>query len=90
MSNVKKVSIALTAEIIAMLEDAVDTGEYTSTSEVVRDALRLWKSRRATYEIDPEELRRLWAEGLASGRSTEGEEVFDRLRAKYAKSAAAE
>jgi antitoxin ParD1/3/4 len=42
MSNVQKVSVALTPEIIAMLKDAVDTGEYTSTSEVVRDALRTW------------------------------------------------
>ena len=90
MSNVQKVSISLTPEIIAMVKDAVDAGEYTSPSEVVRDALRLWKARRAAHEMDAEDLRRLWNEGIASGRSTEGEMVFSRLRDKYAKRAAAE
>lgn len=90
MSNVQKVSVALTPEIIAMLKAAVETGEYTSTSEVVRDALRIWKSRRMARETDVEELRRLWKEGVASGDSAEGELVFSRLREKYAKQALTE
>ncbi|MGZ8330631.1 MAG: ribbon-helix-helix domain-containing protein, partial [Rhodoplanes sp.] len=40
MSNVQKVSVALTPEFMALLKEAVDTGEYTSASEVIRDALR--------------------------------------------------
>jgi antitoxin ParD1/3/4 len=90
MSNVQKVSVALTSQMIAMLKDAVATGDYTSTSEVVRDALRAWKTRRATHEMDVVELRRLWQEGIASGHSVEGEMVFSRLRDKYAKQAATE
>jgi antitoxin ParD1/3/4 len=90
MSNVQKVSVALTPEMIAMLKDAVDTGEYTSTSEVVRDALRTWKAHRTAHEMNAEELRRLWKEGIASGPSAEGDMVFSRLRDKYAKQAAAE
>lgn len=90
MSNVQEVSVSLTTEIIAMLEDAVATGEYTSTSEVVRDALRTWKARRTTDEMDVEELRRLWKEGIASGRSAEGDMAFGRLREKYATQAPVE
>ncbi len=67
MSNVQKVSVALTSEMLAMLKEAVDSGEYTSTSEVIRDALRDWKARRAVHEMEVEELRKLWNEGLASG-----------------------
>jgi antitoxin ParD1/3/4 len=67
MSNVQKVSVALTPEFMALLKEAVDTGEYTSASEVIRDALRHWKQRRATEEMGIEELRRLWQEGIASG-----------------------
>ena len=63
MSNVQKVSVALTSEFIALLKEAVETGEYTSTSEVVRDALREWKLRRSWDKIDAEDLRRLWHEG---------------------------
>ena len=67
MSNVQKVSVALTAELIELLNEAVDSGEYTSTSEVVRDALRDWRLRRAALAGDTQELRILWEEGIASG-----------------------
>lgn len=67
MSTVQKVSIVLTPEFIALLKEAVDTGEYTSASEVVRDALRHWSERRAMRDLSADELRELWEEGLASG-----------------------
>jgi antitoxin ParD1/3/4 len=90
MSNVQKVSVALTPEIVAMLKDAVDTGEYTSTSEVVREALRAWKMRRTEHEMEIAELRRLWNEGIDSGPSIKAQPVFRRLRYKYARQAATE
>jgi antitoxin ParD1/3/4 len=67
MSNVQKVSVALTPEFMALLKEAVDTGEYTSASEVIRDALRQWKRRRAIQGMSAEELSRFWEEGIASG-----------------------
>jgi len=67
MSNVQKLSVDLTPELIELLTDAVESGEYTSTSEVVRDALRDWKLRRSVLAGDPEELHALWTEGIASG-----------------------
>jgi antitoxin ParD1/3/4 len=88
MSNVQKVSVALTPEMVAMLKDAVAAGEYTSTSEVVREALRGWKTRRVAHRMEVEELRKLWYEGLASGPPIEGQPVFKRLRDKYGKQAA--
>lgn len=67
MPHVQKISVALTPEMLAMLKQAVESGEYTSTSEVIRDALRSWKARRAMQEREVEELRRLWDEGIDSG-----------------------
>ncbi len=67
MANVEKLSIALTPEMAGLVRRAVESGEYASTSEVVREALREWKQRRALRQQDIEELRRLWEEGLASG-----------------------
>ncbi|MBK8766314.1 MAG: type II toxin-antitoxin system ParD family antitoxin [Burkholderiaceae bacterium] len=40
MASAEKISIALPPEMVALLRQAVDTGEYASSSEVVRDALR--------------------------------------------------
>jgi len=67
MSNVQKVSVALTPEFMDLLKEAVDTGEYTSASEVIRDALRHWKQHRAIEKMSAKELRQLWQEGVASG-----------------------
>ena len=67
MANLEKLSIALTPEMAGLVRRAVESGEYASTSEVVREALREWKQRRALQQRDIEELRRLWEEGLASG-----------------------
>jgi antitoxin ParD1/3/4 len=47
MPNVHKISVALTPEFMALLEEAVESGEHTSASEVIRDALRHWKEHRA-------------------------------------------
>ena len=89
MPNAPKASVALTFEMLAMLREAVDSGEYTSTSEVVREALRAWKQRRSLHEMEVGELRALWNEGISSGDSVDSEAVFKRLSDKYARMAAA-
>jgi antitoxin ParD1/3/4 len=82
MANVEKVSVAVTAEMAAMMREVVEAGEYASTSEVVREALRDWKLRRTQRDRGIEELRRLWDEGIASGPSVDGEEAFGRIKGK--------
>lgn len=69
MSNVEKLSVALTAELAAMVREAVETGKYASSSEVIREALRDWKYYHALREQKTAELRVLWEEGVKSGPS---------------------
>ena len=69
MSNVEKVSIALTSEMAAVVRQAVESGEYASNSEIVREALRDWRLKRSFQQREIEDIRRLWNEGLASGSS---------------------
>lgn len=80
MANVEKVSIAVTPEMAATMRSVVESGEYASASEVVRDALREWKFRRTQREQAIEELGRQWEIGLKSGPASDGEEAFARLR----------
>jgi antitoxin ParD1/3/4 len=64
----------------AMLRDAVAGGDYASSSEVVRDALRLWKLRRDSQVEAVEELRRAIEVGLAQldhGESIAADDVFN-------------
>lgn len=81
MQNVEKVSVALTPEMAADLRKAVKSGAYASSSEVVREALRLWKAHESVRRQEVAQLRRLWAEGVASGPSVDGRKVFAEARA---------
>jgi antitoxin ParD1/3/4 len=69
MSNVEKVSVALSSDLLDMVKKAVATGEYASTSEVIREALRDWKLRQPLRQAEVERLRQAWAEGLSSGET---------------------
>jgi antitoxin ParD1/3/4 len=84
MGHIDKRSITLSPELAAAVDEAVETGEFNSASEAIRDALRQWKERRDLLGYTVEELRKLWDEGVASGPSTPGNEVMERLQAKYA------
>jgi antitoxin ParD1/3/4 len=67
MATVEKITIALTKEIADNVRKAVTAGEYASTSEVIREALRDWQLKRATREEQINEVRRLWQDGIESG-----------------------
>ena len=67
MSHVSKISVALTPEMVDLVNQAVESGEYATSSEVIREALREWKQRRNLPHHEREDLQRLWAEGIASG-----------------------
>jgi antitoxin ParD1/3/4 len=83
MATVEKISIALPPDLVSLVKSAVASGDYASTSEVIRDALRDWKQKRQAIELEQEELRLLIHQGMASGPSMDAEEVFARLRQKY-------
>jgi len=61
-------NVSLTDELVKLVKTKVESGRYTSASEVVREALRLLEKQ------DHEESERLrwmqqaWNDGLASGK----------------------
>lgn len=72
MATVEKFSIALTPELAQSIRTAVDSGEYASSSEVIREALRDWRRKRALQDQEIEEMRQLWREGRESGKGQYG------------------
>lgn len=87
MGKVEKVSVALTPEMAVMVRQAVESGEYASVSEIMREALRDWRIRRAERARVLHEIGRLWDEGLASGAPLDGPAAFGRLRERIGRSA---
>ena len=80
MSKIEKLSIALTPELAAKVREAVQSGDYASTSEVIRDALRGWAQSRNDRAATIAYFRRMVAEGLASGEPQPAR-TFDEIKA---------
>mgnify|MGYP001068475144 CR=1 FL=1 len=59
MSELERLTITLTPELADTIKAAVNEGDYASASEVIREALRDWKTRR---ELRHEELAALKAD----------------------------
>jgi antitoxin ParD1/3/4 len=47
MADIERLTITLPHDMAAAVKRAVAGGDYASTSEVVREALRDWKTKRA-------------------------------------------
>src|SRR5258708_36571539 len=47
-------------EMVAVVRQAVETGEYASRGEVVRDALHDWTQKRSLRRQGIDELRQVW------------------------------
>lgn len=77
-------NVSLTPELEQFIREKVDSGRYHSSSEVVREALRLLEEHERLRELRLEELRQDIQKGIDSGAPVDGPPVFDRLRAKYA------
>jgi antitoxin ParD1/3/4 len=71
MAEIERLTITLPSEMAAIVKGAVEGGDYASSSEVVREALRDWKMKRA---LQVQELASLKADidkglnDLAEGR----------------------
>jgi antitoxin ParD1/3/4 len=63
MSAMERITITLTTEIAALVRGAVETGDYASSSEIIREALRDWREKRLTAEHNSAQLRAFIAVG---------------------------
>jgi antitoxin ParD1/3/4 len=83
MPAVEKISIALPPEMVATIRKAVETGEYASSSEVVRDALHDWAMMRDLNRQSLGELRTLWRQAFDETPGAPADETLERLEHKY-------
>lgn len=84
MPAVERMTVTMPAEMAETLRRTVAGGEYASTSEVVREALREWTRSRDAERRDLDALRAAIKAGLDSGPGLPADQVFAELRARYA------
>jgi antitoxin ParD1/3/4 len=65
MAEIERLTITLPHDMAAVVRDAVERGDYASSSEVIREALRDWKMKRALQLKELEALKADIAKGLA-------------------------
>jgi antitoxin ParD1/3/4 len=68
----------------AVVRRAVEAGDYSSNSEVIREALRDWAHKRTLREQSVAGLRTRWQESVADdSEGLEANSVFHNLEKKY-------
>ena len=85
MSTIERLTVTMPAEMAATLRNSVEGGEYASTSEIVREAVRDWTRKRDTDLRDLDALREAIRIGDESGPDIPAHEVFAELRDAIAK-----
>jgi antitoxin ParD1/3/4 len=65
-------NVSLTPELEQLVHLKVQTGRYTSASEVVREALRLMEERDQVQALNKDAIRNKIAAGMASLRAGKG------------------
>lgn len=84
MPTAERMTITMPTDMAETLRQTVAGGEYASTSEVVREALRDWTRSRDAERRDLEALRAAIKAGMGSGPGIPADQVFAELRARYA------
>jgi antitoxin ParD1/3/4 len=77
------VNVSLTPELDAFLQSRVKSGRYQTTSEVVREALRLLERQERERDETFQQVKAKLDRGAAQaerGELFDGDEVFDELR----------
>ena len=57
MQNAEKISFTITTDTLRAVRDSVEAGEYASTSEALRDAVRVWLRQRVEDAERPNAVR---------------------------------
>jgi antitoxin ParD1/3/4 len=85
MQNAEKISITMTPEMMQVIRASVASGEYASTSEAMRDAVRIWQRDRQEHAERLEAIRQRVKPSVDDPRPSVSEaEVQKRLQALHA------
>jgi antitoxin ParD1/3/4 len=85
MQNAEKISITMTPEMMQVIRASVASGEYASTSEAMRDAVRIWQRERTEHSERLEAIRQRVRQSVDDPRpSLSAGEVQKRVQALHA------
>ena len=81
MPAAEKISITLTPEMNRLIKQRVAAGDFASSSELIREALRVWQKREDEHQERLVSIRARIQKSIDDPRpSIPAEEVFDGLK----------
>ncbi len=83
MAQAEKISITLPPDMLASIKDKVQAGLYGSTSEVIRDAMRLWQKQDEEHQARLSVIRQRLENSANSGRPVPLTEAFQRIETRH-------
>jgi antitoxin ParD1/3/4 len=78
MAKLERITVTMPEEMVAKLRAAVESGEYATTSEIVREALRDWEEYQERRQVKLAWLRAEIEKGMV-GEGRPMEDVFNDL-----------
>jgi antitoxin ParD1/3/4 len=89
MEAAMNLNVSLTEELVSYVKSKVQSGRYTSSSEVVREALRIMEKQEHQEAEKLRWLREAWRDGEDSGDFTalDPDEIKRQGRARLAEKA---
>jgi len=80
MAKLERITVTMPEEMVAKLRAAVESGEYATTSEVVREALRDWSDEQRRREEENAAMRAILAKARGGKRYISDEVFAEALR----------
>ena len=87
MGKLENITVTLPEEMAAKMRAAIASGEYATTSEIVRDAMREWSAAQVRNLRTAQDLRAL-LERAAEGPDVDGPTFMAELRERVSEKVA--
>ena len=78
-NKAEKISITLPPDMLSLIKKKVKAGDYASTSEVIREAMRLWQKQEEEHHARLDLLRTRLERSAQSGEPVPLDQAFDAL-----------
>ncbi len=89
MQTAEKVSVTMTSDMMRAIRESVAAGEFATTSEAMRDAVRVWQRQRLEYAERMEALRARVRHALDDPRPSVGAQDAEAQMRLFMEAAAA-
>lgn len=82
MQRVDKISVTMPPDMMRAVRESVESGEYASTNDAVRDAVRVWQRERARRATHLDAIKDRVQRSISDPRPDVSDDEFDaRLQA---------